>query len=73
MMLCQQPVTQAMPEIAHDEDDEDEHEPTSLCVATVKSPLYDKQRFLESSHTALKEKLAKVKEEIHQLSSIASS
>lgn len=43
---------------------EEEHEPTSLCVATVKSPLYDKQKFLESSHKALQEKLAKVKEEI---------
>ena len=46
------------------EEEDDEQEPTSLCVATVKSPLYDKQRFLESSQRALREKLAKVKEEI---------
>ena len=43
---------------------EEDNELTSLCVATVKSPLYDKQKFLESSHKALQEKLAKVKEEI---------
>ena len=41
--------------------------------AGVASPLHEKEKFLESSHRALKEKLAKVREEILQLSEMPSS